>query len=96
MGHDGLKGIARTIWREVRVARRILRDPRTPRLARLLLAAGIAYAVSPIDLIPDFVPVLGHLDDMLIVPLLLAAGIALVPRELVREHRRGVGAETVD
>ena len=52
------------------------RDPRTPLIAKMVAAAVAAYALSPIDLIPDFIPVLGYLDDLLIVPL----GIALVLR----------------
>lgn len=75
---------------EIRVVRLVLGDPRTPRLARILLGGGVAYALSPIDLIPDFIPVVGHLDDVVVVPLLLALGLALVPAEVIREHRRTV------
>ena len=88
-----LRRIARNLAREVDVGQRILRDPRTPRLAKVLLGGGIAYALSPIDLIPDFIPVLGHVDDALIVPLLLILGLALVPDDVVREHRQAVHGE---
>ena len=63
----------------------LLRDPRTPRPARWLAAATLAYAVSPIDLIPDFIPVIGHLDDAIIVPLGLWLALRLVPAGLWEE-----------
>ena len=53
---------------EIKIYQAVLKDPRCPRPARWLLAAAIAYTISPIDLIPDFIPVIGHLDDILIVP----------------------------
>jgi len=55
------------------------RDPRTPWALRLLALAVAAYALSPIDLVPDFIPVLGYLDDLLIVPLGLALVLRLLP-----------------
>ena len=62
-------------------------DPRTPWIARLLAAGVAAYALSPIDLIPDFIPVLGYLDDLIIVPLGVAAVVKLLPAEVVAEAR---------
>ena len=64
------------------------RDPRVPWYAKLLAAVVVAYAVSPIDLIPDFIPVIGLLDDMIIVPLGLALALRMIPREVMEEHRR--------
>jgi uncharacterized membrane protein YkvA (DUF1232 family) len=63
------------------------RDPRTPWYAKLLAAGVVAYAVSPIDLIPDFIPVLGILDDLVIVPLGAALAIKMVPKEVMTECR---------
>jgi uncharacterized membrane protein YkvA (DUF1232 family) len=63
------------------------RDPRTPLAARLLALAVAGYALSPIDLIPDFIPVLGYLDDLIIVPLGIALAIRLVPPPLMAEFR---------
>lgn len=63
------------------------RDPRTPWIARLLVVGIIAYALSPIDLIPDFVPVLGYLDDLILVPLGIALAIRLIPDDVLRECR---------
>lgn len=63
------------------------RDPRVPWHAKALGIAVAAYAFSPIDLIPDFVPVLGYLDNLIIVPLGIALAVKLIPPELMREHR---------
>lgn len=61
--------------------------PRTPKLAKWLVLMALAYAVSPVDLIPDFLPGLGHLDDLLVVPLILALAARLVPRDVWSECR---------
>ncbi|HSM11068.1 MAG TPA: YkvA family protein [Lysobacter sp.] len=63
------------------------RDPRTPWLVRLLALFIAAYALSPIDLIPDFIPVLGYLDDLIIVPLGLVLVLRLVPAEVMLAAR---------
>ncbi|MEJ2122566.1 MAG: YkvA family protein [Alphaproteobacteria bacterium] len=63
------------------------RDPRTPWYAKLLVAAIVAYALSPIDLIPDFVPVLGYLDDLILIPLGIALAVRLVPDDVLCECR---------
>ena len=63
------------------------RDPRTPWYAKLLVAGIVAYAFSPIDLIPDFVPVLGYLDDLILIPLGIALAIKLVPQPVLAECR---------
>ncbi|MEK7699589.1 MAG: YkvA family protein [Planctomycetota bacterium] len=63
------------------------RDPRTPWYAKLLVAGIVAYAFSPIDLIPDFVPVLGYLDDLILIPLGIALAIKLIPHSVLAECR---------
>jgi uncharacterized membrane protein YkvA (DUF1232 family) len=63
------------------------RDPRTPWYARLVAAAVVAYAFSPLDLIPDPVPVLGYLDDLVLVPLGIALALRLVPAPVLAEAR---------
>ena len=63
------------------------RDPRTPWYAKLLVAGVVAYAFSPIDLIPDFIPILGYLDDLIFAPLGTALAIRLIPRPILAECR---------
>jgi len=63
------------------------RDPRTPWYAKLLVAGIVAYAFSPIDLIPDFVPVLGYLDDLILIPAGIALAIKLVPDSVLADCR---------
>jgi uncharacterized membrane protein YkvA (DUF1232 family) len=65
-----------------------MRDPRVPWYARAVAFAVVAYALSPIDLIPDFIPVLGALDDLIIVPLGMLAVRRLIPDEIYEEHLR--------
>ncbi|WDR06101.1 YkvA family protein [Devosia rhodophyticola] len=79
---------AKAIKRDVIAIWLAARDPRTPWTARILAATIAAYALSPIDLIPDFIPVLGYLDDLLIVPLGILAVIKLVPGALMAEFRQ--------
>tara|TARA_R100000935_G_scaffold51378_1_gene77811 strand:+ start:173 stop:556 length:384 start_codon:yes stop_codon:yes gene_type:complete len=62
-------------------------DPRTPWTAKLLIGITVGYLLSPIDLIPDFIPVLGILDDLILVPLLITASIKLIPEIVIKEAR---------
>jgi uncharacterized membrane protein YkvA (DUF1232 family) len=83
----GLRGWARRIKRDVVALWLAARDPRVPLLAKIVAALVAAYALSPIDLIPDFIPVLGYLDDVIIVPLGILLAVKLVPPELMAEFR---------
>jgi len=87
---ERVKKMAQSFRRELRVYRAALKDPRTPWAAKLFLGAGVAYMLSPIDVIPDFIPVVGHLDDLVIVPFLIAVGLRMIPRGLLREYRDNV------
>src|SRR6266853_4872626 len=82
-----LKQRARHLKSETLVLWLAARHPGTPWYAQLLVAAIVAYALSPIDLIPDFIPVLGYVDDLLIVPLGISLALKLIPRAIVDEHR---------
>jgi uncharacterized membrane protein YkvA (DUF1232 family) len=68
------------------------RDPRVPWYAKALAAAILAYALSPIDLIPDFVPVLGYADDLVIIPAGLLALRRMIPSQVLAEHREAAAA----
>jgi uncharacterized membrane protein YkvA (DUF1232 family) len=70
-----------------------IRDPRTPWFAKLVGGLVVAYAASPIDLIPDFIPVLGIVDDLLIVPAGLWLTVRLIPQEILDEARGRADAE---
>lgn len=81
------KDRARRLREDVYALLLALRDPRTPWHAKAVAALVVAYAASPIDLIPDFIPVLGWLDDLVLVPLGVALVIRLVPRKVMDECR---------
>jgi uncharacterized membrane protein YkvA (DUF1232 family) len=87
------KDLARAFKRELIVYRQVLADARTPLGARIFLGLAVGYLCMPFDLIPDFIPVLGHLDDAVIVSGLVYIALRFVPRELVAEHRTGVTSQ---
>jgi uncharacterized membrane protein YkvA (DUF1232 family) len=78
---------ARTIKRDVHALFLATRDPRVPWYAKGVALAVAGYALSPIDLIPDFIPVLGYLDDVILVPLGILLAVKLIPSELMMEFR---------
>ena len=82
-----LRGWARVVKRDAVALWLAARDPRTPWPAKVAAAAVAAYALSPIDLIPDFIPVLGYLDDLVIVPLGILLAARLMPAALLAEFR---------
>ena len=79
---------ARSLKRDTVALYLAARDPRVPWYAKVVAACVAAYALSPIDLIPDFIPVIGYLDDVILVPLGIALAIRLIPPALLEEHRR--------
>ena len=82
-----LRDWARSLRRDAHALWLAGRDPRTPWYAKAVALATAAYAFSPIDLIPDFIPILGYLDDVILVPLGLWIALKLVPPEVLAEHR---------
>jgi uncharacterized membrane protein YkvA (DUF1232 family) len=84
---DSLKRWARALKVDVVALWLAARDPRVPWYAKLVAAAVAAYALSPVDLIPDVIPILGYLDDLLIVPLGIVLAVRLVPEPVMRELR---------
>ncbi len=77
----------RSLKRDVHALWLASRDPRTPWYAKAVAAAVTAYVFSPVDLIPDFIPVLGLVDDLVIVPLGIVLALRLVPADVMAEHR---------
>jgi uncharacterized membrane protein YkvA (DUF1232 family) len=82
-----LKRWAQIVRRDLHATWLAARDPRVPWHAKAVALFVTAYAFSPIDLIPDFVPVLGYLDDLIIVPIGLWLAIRLIPPDILEEHR---------
>ena len=82
-----LRAWARRLRRDGHAVWLAARDPRTPVLAKVVAVAVGAYALSPIDLIPDFIPVFGLLDDLILVPAGLWLALRLIPPDILAEHR---------
>jgi uncharacterized membrane protein YkvA (DUF1232 family) len=89
---ERLKAWARALKRDVVALWLAARDPRTPLGAKLMAGLVAAYALSPIDLIPDFIPVIGYLDDLLLVPVGIWLAVRLIPAELLAELRAAADA----
>jgi uncharacterized membrane protein YkvA (DUF1232 family) len=85
---DKLKTQARALKTETYAIYLAARDPRTPWYAKAIAIGTVAYALSPIDLIPDFVPVLGYLDDLIIVPAGIALALKLIPPRVMEDARK--------
>lgn len=90
-----LAEVGERLQTEIAYYRLLYKDPRTPLLSRVLLWLAVAYTLLPFDFIPDFIPVVGHLDDLVIVPGLVIMALTLVPSEVREECRTMVaGTET--
>jgi len=87
---EKVKLAARRIKTETIALSLAFRHKRTPVFARILIFCTLCYALSPIDLIPDFIPVLGYLDDMLILPMLIFLAVRLIPSDVMIECRQKV------
>jgi uncharacterized membrane protein YkvA (DUF1232 family) len=82
-----LRSWARGIKRDVHALYLSARDPRVPWYAKAFALGIAAYALSPIDLIPDFIPVLGYLDEVILLPLAIIVAVKLIPPAVLAEHR---------
>ena len=87
-----LKAISRDLKQQCKVYQLVAKHPRTPKLAKVLLGLAIGYALLPFDLIPDFIPILGQLDDAIIVPVLVIVSLKLIPKEVIEDCRKRVAA----
>jgi uncharacterized membrane protein YkvA (DUF1232 family) len=88
-----IKHIKNTILTNILLYQKLIKDKRTPKISKLLLCAAVAYTLSPIDLIPDFIPIIGYLDDLIIVPTLVAAAIRFIPKSLIADIKNEISAQ---
>jgi uncharacterized membrane protein YkvA (DUF1232 family) len=93
---EKLKSRARALKNEAYAIYLAARDPRTPWYVKVLIFFVVAHTFSPIDLIPDFIPVLGYLDDLLITPAGIWLAVRLIPPEVMEEARATAAARAVD
>jgi uncharacterized membrane protein YkvA (DUF1232 family) len=96
MAFEGLKAKARKLKLEVHALYLASKDPRVPWHARALAVAVVAYAFSPIDLIPDPIPVIGYLDDLILIPLGIALVIKMVPADILQECREKAASTRIE
>jgi uncharacterized membrane protein YkvA (DUF1232 family) len=87
---EKLKSRAEALKRDVYALSIAVRDPRVPWYAKVLMGLVLAYAFSPIDLIPDFIPVLGYLDDLIVIPLGIALALKMIPAQVMVDARQKV------
>ena len=90
-----IRQIAEKIKSEISTYQLIMNDKRTPRAANRILKFAVAYILWPIDLIPDFIPIIGSLDEVIIIPMLVAIAFNMIPKEVIEESRaiaRGKGS----
>jgi uncharacterized membrane protein YkvA (DUF1232 family) len=89
---EQVKSWARSVKRDVHALYLAGRDPRVPWYAKALAAVVAGYALSPLDLIPDFIPIVGYLDDLILVPAGILLVVRLIPSEIMAEHRASAAA----
>lgn len=82
-----LKALTKQLKREFALYRLVLKHPQTPLLAKVFLGLAIGYLLLPFDLIPDFIPVLGQLDDVIIIPLLVYLALLIIPQSIIQHCR---------
>lgn len=82
-----LKSFSKQLKQELAIYRLVLKHPKTPWLAKLLLGLAVAYLLLPFDLIPDFIPVLGQLDEIIIIPVLIYLALLFIPKTIIQDCR---------
>ncbi len=90
---EKLKGIVRKLKQEIVPLYYALFDKRTPIIAKVLASITVGYLLSPIDLIPDFIPILGLLDDLIIVPLLIKLTLKLIPTHIIEDIKNKIDSK---
>lgn len=85
-----LKKLKKDIAKTIRLLKSLKKDKRVPRVSKIVLVVATAYLVSPLDLIPDFIPILGAIDDFILIPLLLFLAVAFIPKGVFKENYKKV------
>lgn len=93
---NNLRTIHKDLNKYIQLSRKLYSDKRTPTLSKVFLGCALFYLFSPIDLIPDFIPLIGQLDDLLIVPFFIILSIKIMPAELYNEHYNKIFKNTGD
>ena len=87
---EKLKSLTKHLKQEFAVYKLVLKHPETPWVAKLFLGLAIGYLLLPFDLIPDFIPVLGQLDDVVIIPVLVYIALLFIPKHIIQNCREQV------
>jgi uncharacterized membrane protein YkvA (DUF1232 family) len=87
---ENLKSLTKHLKQEFAVYRLVLKHPQTPLIAKVFLGLAVGYLLLPFDLIPDFIPVLGQLDDVVIIPLLVYIALLFIPKYIIQSCRSQV------
>lgn len=88
---ERLKILAQSFRKHTKLYWAVAKDKGTPKISKLLLGLAVGYTFLPLDIIPDFIPVIGHLDDVIIIPLLVYLALKFIPKQVMDEHRLAVG-----
>lgn len=87
---EKLKSLTKHLKQEFAVYRLVLKHPQTPLIAKVFLGLAVGYLLLPFDLIPDFIPVLGQLDDVIVIPLLVYIALLFIPQDIIQNCREQV------
>ncbi|MDP1521784.1 MAG: YkvA family protein [Methylotenera sp.] len=87
---EKLKSLTKHLKQEFAVYRLVLKHPETPWIAKMFLGLAVGYLLLPFDLIPDFIPVLGQLDDVVIIPVLVYVALLFIPQAVIQSCREQV------
>lgn len=92
---EKLKALSKHLKQEFSVYRLVLKHPQTPWIAKIFLGLAVGYLLLPFDLIPDFIPVLGQLDEVVIIPILVYIALLFIPKKVIESCRAQVQAQTI-
>lgn len=85
---DKIKTIGKNLKHEINFYQTLSKDSRVPTISKVFIASAIFYFLLPFDLIPDFIPVVGHIDDLVIIPMLIYVALKFIPAEVIAEARQ--------